>query len=559
MSAPVEQIKSRLSITDVIGSYLKLEKAGANWKARCPFHNEKTPSFFVSPARQNYHCFGCARGGDIFSFVEEIEGLDFVGALKQLALRAGVDLAPVDRQALSEKERLYEVLERATRFYVQSLEENQEAIAYLLSRGVSKESITAWRIGFAPAGWRNLYQHLRQNGFSDSLMLQAGLAIKPEKGNAREVSPYDRFRERIMFPLSDISGRVVGFSGRVFGPNPPENMGKYVNSPETPLYSKSKILYGYDKAKVEMRRADQVILVEGQLDLVLSHQAGLPYTVAVSGTALTEFHLQLLKRLTTNLVMAFDGDLAGFRAAKRGIEMALELGFEVRVAELPEGVDPADLVKEDPSKWLAATKNTKHVIDFLLEVLGRNAEPRAFAKLVQTEVYPYLAKLVNRLDQAHFIKKIAERTNLREETITADLAATKTISPERQIQKPNPAISPAVSSRLEKIAERLIGVLALSKLPVPAALGETSFPEWEKKLAPRREELLLQTEISYGKVKLEPALAELAQEFEREFWRESLAQTLAELKLAEGTPNSAQLEKLLQKCQDISARLSKLN
>ncbi len=557
MPTPVEQIKSRLGIVEVVSGYLKLEKAGVNWKARCPFHNEKTPSFFVSPTRESFHCFGCQKGGDIFTFVQEIEGIDFVETLKLLASRAGVTLEQVDRREITEKELLYRALETATAFYVERLKDDAGAREYLLARGLTAETIKSWRLGVAPAGWRNLYQHLRAAHFTEEVMLKAGLVLKSEKGNSREATAYDRFRERLMFPLFDPGGRPIGFSGRVFGTNPPENVGKYINSPETALYQKSKFLYGYDRAKVAIRRADQAILVEGQMDLLLSHQAGVENAVAVSGTALTEGHLKLLKRLTTNLTFSFDADLAGFRAAQRGIEMALEMGFEVRVVELPEKLDPADLIKENPALWREKVKETKHVIDFLLEVLARGGqERRRLAREIQNEVYPYLNKLANRLDRAYFVQKIAGLLGLSEEVITLDLAKTK--SPEhRQSAASSPAA--AASSRLEKVAEKLFGLITLAKVSPPESLTEANFAAWSEKLAERATELSLQAELTYEATKREAVLAELVLEFQREFWREELARALVEVKSAEQSGDREALERGLKKCQDVSARLSQLN
>ena len=556
MSAPVEQIKSRLGIVEVVSGDLKLEKAGINFKACCPFHNEKTPSFFVSPARETYHCFGCQKGGDIFSFVQEIEGLDFVGALKNLATRAGVELSSVDRQENSEKEMLYRALEMATSFYEEKLKDNRDALNYFKDRGLSEELIKKWRLGLAPAGWRNLYQELHAKRFTDEVMMKAGLVIKPEQGKVREASPYDRFRERLMFPLFDPAGRPIGFSGRVFGPNPPENTGKYVNSPETALYQKSKFLYGYDRAKVAIRREEVAVLVEGQMDLLLSHQVGVENAVAVSGTALTEEHLKLLKRLTTNLVFAFDGDLAGFRAAKRGVEMALQLGFEVRVVELPLGLDPADLAKQDPALWQKAVRETKHVIDFLLEVLARGADKRTLARTVQKEVYPYLLQLANRLDRAHFIKKIAQVTDLSEGVITADLAQFRLEGPmEKKILSP----SVGASSRLKRLAERLFGLFLLAKRSPAKELAETNYAELVAGLATQKEALLLQAEGDDRGAGFETTITDLVHEFQREFWRESLAKATQELKLAENAQDEVALEKWLKICQDVSSRLNQLN
>src|SRR3989338_9816751 len=283
MNSPVDKIKERLSIEDVVSSYIKLEKAGANLKARCPFHNEKTPSFFVSPNRESYYCFGCGASGDIFTFVEEFEGLDFKGENNLLSERGGISLEIYSRETKetkNDKERIYRIMEEATEFFEGNLGENEQAQEYLKSRGLEDKTIKDFRIGYAILDCRKLYEYLRSKNFTDNEIEKAGLAKKTEKGM------YDRFRGRIIFPISDSSGRVIAFSGRIFIDD--EKSAKYLNSPDTPIFSKSMVLYGLDKGKASIRKNNFSILVEGQMDLVLSHQAGYKNTVATSGTALSD-------------------------------------------------------------------------------------------------------------------------------------------------------------------------------------------------------------------------------------------------------------------------------
>src|SRR3989338_6719180 len=321
----VEQIKSRLNIADVVQGYVKLQKAGVNFKANCPFHQEKTPSFFVSPARESWHCFGCSRGGDMFSFVMEIEGVGFLDSLKIVGLKAGVEITPLDRKDKGEKEHLHELMDSAKKFFEARLKEDSRVIDYLKSRGVTGETAKKFGIGFAPLGWRNLHDFLKLKNYSGLEMEKAGLTIK--SSGPQGSGYYYRFRNRIMFPITNSSGLTVGFSGRIVPWDAEaEKAGKYINSPQTVLFDKSKLLYGFDKAKTEMRKQDMCVLVEGQMDVVMSHQAGIENTVAVSGTALTHEQLNLIKRLTQNIVMAFDKDAAGVGAASRGIELAFENG-----------------------------------------------------------------------------------------------------------------------------------------------------------------------------------------------------------------------------------------
>src|SRR3990167_6310938 len=286
MNSPVDKIKEKISIEDVVSSYIKLERAGANLKARCPFHNEKTPSFFVSPDRGSYYCFGCGASGDIFTFVEEFEGLDFKGALKLLADKAGVVLeiySKENKEEKSEKEKLYEVMEETAEFFEKNLAANKPAQEYLKSRGLEEKTIKDFRIGYAILDWRTLYDYLKSKNFSDKEIELAGLAKKPED---KTKAMYDRFRGRVIFPMGDSSGRIIAFSGRLLVDD--GKSAKYLNSPETPIFNKSSVLFGIDKAKESIRKNNFSILVEGQIDLVLSHQAGFRNTVASSGTAMTD-------------------------------------------------------------------------------------------------------------------------------------------------------------------------------------------------------------------------------------------------------------------------------
>ena len=494
----------------MISGYLKLEKAGTNWKARCPFHNEKTPSFFVSPTRQSYHCFGCNKGGDIISFVEEIEGLDFIGSLKMLAERAGVQLEPLqNRTENTERELLTRVLESARDYYSSELKANHSAQDYLRQRGLTDETVNNFQLGFAPDGWQNLCQFLQNKRFTDEIIIKAGLALRSEKNN----NIYDRFRSRIMFPICDQSGKVAGFSGRIFGEETEKTGGKYVNSPETPVYSKSRILYGYDKAKVAIRRANQCIIVEGQMDLLLSHQAGFTNTVAVSGTALTTEQIALIKRLTDNLVMAFDGDEAGLNAASRSINLALNAGCNLRLVAIAAGKDPAELILENKALWTETLEKAKLVIDFLLDNLtGKKLEKLALIHEIEKIVYPYLVVLKNSHDREHYLGKITFLTQLPENSIREKLRAIRPadggIEKVAEIEKP---------SRREKIIASLFGLQWLEKEEKKIAerlkvvLGE-KFTEEEQKLLARKSELTLMAELNYADmspVKLEQEIEEL--------------------------------------------------
>ncbi len=415
MSSSAQQIKERLSIVDVVSSYIKLEKAGRNFKARCPFHNEKTPSFFVSPERDTYHCFGCSVGGDIFSFVETIEGVAFKEALNILGDRAGVHIHAQSSEEQSVKERLLELLEEATSHYETLFSHTPEVSKYLVSRGLTENTISDFRIGYVTNTWRTIFEALQKKGFSKEELVGAGLVVRHEKGY------YDRFRGRIMFPITDALGRVVAFSGRVFGESDVAG-GKYINSPETILYNKSKVLYGFDKAKIDIRRTNTCIVVEGQMDVIMSHQAGAKNTIALSGTALSVEHLALVSRLGDELVLAFDADKAGIAASGRSIATALSHGFNVRLVKLSPGVDPADFILKDKEAWLSVVKDSKHVIDFYLQVLkDKNYDIRTLRSEVQGVVLPYIAALPGKIEQAHFVGEVARILSLSEEPIWEEL------------------------------------------------------------------------------------------------------------------------------------------
>ena len=458
MSSTVEQIKSRLDIADVVQSYIKLQKAGANFKANCPFHNEKTPSFFVSPARQSWHCFGCSRGGDMFSFVMEIEGVDFLESLKILADRAGVEVEKIDKNRQNERLRLLQLMDEAVKFYETELRKNADVVAYLKKRGMKGETAKAFNIGFAPAGWNNLRDYLKDKGYSESEMEKAGMAVKSAKSQA---GYYDRFRSRIMFPISNASGQTVGFSGRIFGEEGTDSGGKYINSPQTVLYDKSGILYAFDKAKNEIRKKDACVIVEGQMDAVMSHQAGATNAVAISGTALTFEHLKLIKRLTEKIIMAFDKDEAGARASSKGIDMALAEGFEVKIAVSPSGKDPADAVLDNPESWLKAVSEAKNVIEFYLELFDERKD-------IERKILPYIAVLQSEMEKAGWVKKISEKLKIKEDAVwdelkKVSLEPTYEAGSQNRLRK-SVEVSPSQKrTRLEFMRNKLLGMALWQK------------------------------------------------------------------------------------------------
>ncbi|KKS45250.1 MAG: primase protein [Microgenomates group bacterium GW2011_GWC2_45_8] len=559
MTDSVEKIKERLGITELIGSYIKLEKAGKNLKARCPFHNEKTPSFFVSPDRGSFYCFGCGAKGDIFSFVEQMEGLDFKGALKLLAERAGVKLEYRNVGERDSREKIFQILEEAAKYFEANLKLNDEAKTYLEKRGVKEKTRIMFRLGFAPDEWRSLLTHLKSKKFSENDLAKAGLIKKGETGG----NYYDRFRNRIIFPIADSAGRIVGFSGRILKGKSDD--AKYINSPETELFVKSRILYGLDKAKAEIRRRDFAVLVEGQMDLLLSHQVGVANTVASSGTALTDEHINLLKRFSDRLLLVFDPDEAGFKAALRGAGLALARGLEVKVAALPEGLDPADLVLKNPISWKNALKNAVFLIDFLLaRILNKGYDKRQLAKATEKEILPYIASLGSRIEQSHYISEIVDKANIKEEALWEELRKAKPIiganlsisRPERDYGATKEKLT-----KLELLERRLFGVLFAEKDKELESKLKNIFDEKEFEIAlefwrPFREAIIFEAEENLGGEISEKEIAELLGNLKSEKTREKFLQKTRELAEAEKTGNTVQAKKLMEECQKLSKEIS---
>lgn len=420
MGDSVQQIKDRLNIIDVISPYVELHKAGKNFKGKSPFTSEKTPSFFVSPDRGMYYCFSTSQGGDMFTFVQAMEGIDFKESLTLLAAKAGVELVPEAPEKKTERDRAYAALQAATDFYKEKLIKTTEAQEYLSKRGVTDATIQKWQIGYAPGppkdGWRETKDALEKRSFKKDELLKVGLIKNTEGGK----EPFDVFRDRIMFPLFEAGGKVVAFSGRILSKD--SDAPKYVNSPETPLYKKSELLYGYDKAKQGIRTFDFSLIVEGQFDVVMCHQAGYSNTVAVSGTALTTHHVQLLERLSDRVVLALDADKAGIAAMKRGADVMLRRGIDVKVAEMPVGKDPADIIQVDPAEFKKIVGKSVHVIEFLLHVLKQNYDDERTLKLkAREEVLPFVLLLPNRIDQEHFVGIIAKAIGSTSDAIRFEL------------------------------------------------------------------------------------------------------------------------------------------
>lgn len=467
MSSPIEEIKARSDIVELIQSYVRLHKTGINYKANCPFHSEKTASFFVSPVRQIWHCFGsCGKGGDHFKFIMEIEGCDFPEALKLLAQRAGVVLKREDPAIRSEKNRLYDLCEEATQIFEKSLSLTPVAKNYLKTRGVKDDTVNEFRIGFAPQSWDFLLKALAQKGFKKEEVEKAGLAVKSEDNS----SHYDRFRSRITFPISDANGRVIGFSGRIFidgskgkQQESRDAEAKYVNTPNTLIYDKSVAIYGFDKAKQEIKAKNKVVVVEGQMDCVMSHQAGVKNTIAVSGTALTPQHLKVLRRLCDTFVCSFDTDIAGESATKRSLALAAEFEFERWIVVIPSGKDPADAVLESPESWENAVKEAKPVVEFYFEKLFREHDAKSVEgkKAISAVFLPLLLEIANEIERSHWISEFCRRIGVKEDVVVKELKRIKSPGSSFSITSEKEADASKIPSRRDLLEERLLALLTI--------------------------------------------------------------------------------------------------
>ncbi|MEN9921713.1 MAG: primase, primase protein [Candidatus Parcubacteria bacterium] len=410
----IQEIKERLPIEEVVSRYIKLEKSGINLKGLCPFHGEKTPSFFVAPHRGSFMCFGCGKKGDIFTFVQEIEGIEFFDALKQLAEQAGVTLE-LQKTDSKEKKDSYAILEKACLVFQSHLQKDIRAQEYLSGRGLSEQTIRQFRIGFIPDEWNLLYTELK-NSFDEKEILESGLVIKHENGRV-----YDRFRGRIMFPIFDSNGKVIAFTGRVLIPEQKDTP-KYVNSPETSLFSKSHVLYGLNFAKQSIRKHNFVILVEGQMDVIMSHQMGYSNTVASSGTAFTQDQLQIISKLTPNLLLAFDSDSAGLTTTAKVWEMAINQGLDVKIAYYEGAKDPADTIKDNPELWKNIIKGSIHIIEFVSRLIAKISDERKRIKAYQERILPLLRRVHTYSEKNFFIEKISTLLSINSAIIWSDLS-----------------------------------------------------------------------------------------------------------------------------------------
>jgi len=453
----VDEVKQRIDIVEVVGQHAKLTKSGRTFRALCPFHSEKHPSFFVYPEQQSWHCFGaCNTGGDVFSFIMKREDIDFGEALRILAQRAGVVLDKKAEAKTKENERLYQVNEAAAQYFHDSLlrsPEGEKARGYVANRGLSLKTVADFQLGYSPHKWEALKQHLLDRGYTEAELSAAGLVIESEEGGT-----HDRFRHRLMFSICDVRGHVTGFGARALD----DSLPKYTNSPQTPIFDKSGSLYGINLAKQAVRKQNMAVIVEGYMDAITAHQNGFSNVVASMGTAVTEKQVNIIKRLArnVNLVLALDADEAGKEAMLRGVGYENILDAEVKVVLLPEGKDPDDVIKEDAKVWQGLLEKAIPIIDYHFNKVAAAVDlTTATGKdIAAKDLLSIIDKIKNDTRRDHYLTKLAELTGTKYKELENALSR---IKPDRRVQEPKEkavaqALRPVFSSPLEEYCLALL-------------------------------------------------------------------------------------------------------
>lgn len=492
MADQVAEIKAKVDIAALIGERVTLKQRGRRFLGLCPFHSEKTPSFTVSPEIGIFKCFGCSVAGDAFTFLERYDGMTFVEALEHLAQRTGVKLERrvVDSRVAAMDKQILEANHLAAEYYHFLLTKHKvgkKASDYLRLRGVTKDSINQYLLGYSLQSWDGLLTFLTKKGYSPELLESAGLIINKSTHQRIKESKnyYDRFRGRLMFPLRDSRGQVIGFSGRVL--NPTEKEAKYINSPETPVYHKGKHLFGVFENRVEIRREDRVVLVEGELDAISSWQAGVKNMCAVKGTALTEDQVKLVRRFTRNLTLALDSDGAGWEAIVRSLPILEGHGMNVRVALLPTGAkDPDECARENPKAWRELIRGALNVYDALIEgIIARTGRETGEQKKQASErLAPILARIENAVEQDHWVAKTAALLGVREDAMRRQMEADRRgISPRKpETESGHHVQGTRKKVRAEVLSRYLLALLIQAKATLPATLQE----EWLQPIGVRK-------------------------------------------------------------------------
>ena len=558
----LEQIKERLDVADFIRGYIALSPAGKNLKGLCPFHKEKTPSFVVSPDKQIWHCFGCSKGGDVVAFAMLYENLEFLDALKLLAEKAGLDF---QKSATPDQKRLnvlYDINRAAKDYFVVNL--SGKPIEYLLSRGLKKETIAEFEIGFAPMASDSLTRQLIKSGFSVGDIERAGLTARTERGTY-----WDRFRGRIMFPLYNSFGKTVGFTGRIMPDQENPNVGKYVNSPETPIFNKSKILFGFHKSKNHIREANVALLVEGQMDFLMLWQDGIKNSVATSGTALTSDHLKVLRRLADNLIVCYDSDSAGQAATERAIDFAEAGDFVAKVLTLKEK-DPADLVKSSPGEFKNLLSKSVPAVQYYLEKYLNTQHlashiPHNFSE-IKNGLRIILAKVKNiysNVERGLWLKELEKRTGIQETLLTREMENihSRTEGQAEQME------TPQALSRKELIADQLINLAFFKKdfydqlIVYKELLPESHIQALEVESKNLDNIVLLRSSLSMTEKEEKKASEQfqtLIRQLQLDFWKEKRQAVLAAINVAEQKNDAAVLAVNLKEFDNINKKIQNI-
>ncbi|MCL5256183.1 MAG: DNA primase [Chloroflexi bacterium] len=600
---PIEEIKSRTDIVETISRFVNLKRAGRNFKGLCPFHGEKTPSFIVFPDSASYHCFGCGRNGDIFHFLMDIEGKDFREVLSDLARATGVVLhtSPEKKTAREEEQRLLELNQTAAYYFHQILNQSAgaaQARDYIEARGINRKTIQEFLIGFAPESWDSLWNHLAGRGFSMKDALAVGLVVEREGGGV-----YDRFRGRVMFPIKDAEGRVRGFGGRSIDGSQP----KYLNSPDSLVFSKGSLFYAMDAAREHIRSTGAAVVVEGYTDALMAHQAGYGNVIASMGTAIGDHHISILKKLTGNFILALDADKAGDMATLRGLEVIRSnvehlrvpirtregsTGFElrpsvtIRVVSMPRGKDPCDIIREDPQSWARLVESASPVADHAIALVSvrhdlNTAEGKsAFVR----EATPVISQLADPVEKAHYVQKIARLTHLDESAIRASIAksarhGTTRVASEEEGRRPGKDLEqhlllilmryPGLLAEVdvEKLAD-LLGVeynLALEALVQSASTGSLELEHFFSALGPNLEgfgrELasLTASEPELPDAQLEAVLDNLLRRIERRRLSEKLRQYQFMVREADESGDQEWASRLKAEIAQLASQMSRFD
>ena len=577
-ASPISEIKGRLSILDVVQPYVPLTKAGRNYKGLCPFHNEKTPSFMVSPELGMFKCFGCGVGGDLFEFIQQIEGVDFSEALKILGDKAGVEVKSSKKDqaaaaAESLRDRLVAINALATEFYHYILTKHQigkKALNYLHKRGIADKTIKDFKLGYAPNSWQSVGDFLVKRGKRLEDVLAVGLVIRGDSGRT-----HDRFRGRIMIPFINLLGEVVGFTGReIVGGEP-----KYLNSPESSLFTKSNFLFGLNASRLEIKKAEQAVLVEGHFDFLAPYQAGFKNLVAAGGTALTLGQLNLLKRYTKNINLCFDGDKAGDLAMRRAINLAERLGFNVRLVILPpEFKDPDECVQKDPEAFAKAIKSPLNAYDFYLQSAAKRLDLTDVVGKKEAGAFllPLLREIANPIEQSHYLQKVAEMLAVSVEVVTKSM---RTAVPEREFETAQEEKVITGLPREDLLLSLLLKSPINDVLPILDELAKKDFSGGNQgRFEFLRERLLLDPELNIAELLKESAepdfwqnlyladtgdfslevLVELAKTLRRDSLKKEIAIISKQLKQAEAGLDEERINKLKLEFKAVSGKLSAL-